>query len=146
MRNRTTNNIRCLRSQMLASNAEVRYVGELETAIHRRNLVASATSCHLFQLVKCDPHSGKYMACCLLYRGDVVPRVFYLNNVFLKILLLSGYQLGNYDDQVQEGDSVRRLVSHRIQGINECQKMNLFECRIIRLFPAMQSFKTSVLL
>lgn len=24
-------------------------------------------------LVKCDPRTGKYMACCLLYRGDVVP-------------------------------------------------------------------------
>ena len=26
------------------------------------------------QLVKCDPHRGKYMACCLLYRGDVVSK------------------------------------------------------------------------
>ncbi|XP_014397769.1 PREDICTED: tubulin alpha chain-like 3 [Myotis brandtii] len=26
------------------------------------------------QLVKCDPRLGKYMACCLLYRGDVVPK------------------------------------------------------------------------
>ncbi|XP_077879285.1 tubulin alpha chain-like 3 isoform X1 [Ictidomys tridecemlineatus] len=26
------------------------------------------------QMVKCDPQLGKYMACCLLYRGDVVPR------------------------------------------------------------------------
>ena len=26
------------------------------------------------QMVKCDPRNGKYMACCLLYRGDVVPR------------------------------------------------------------------------
>uniref|UniRef100_T1IDL0 Uncharacterized protein n=1 Tax=Rhodnius prolixus TaxID=13249 RepID=T1IDL0_RHOPR len=26
------------------------------------------------QLVKCDPKCGKYMACCLLYRGDVVPK------------------------------------------------------------------------
>merc|ERR1711862_442237 len=25
------------------------------------------------QMVKCDPRHGKYMACCLLYRGDVVP-------------------------------------------------------------------------
>jgi hypothetical protein len=24
--------------------------------------------------VKCDPRQGKYMACCLLYRGDVVPK------------------------------------------------------------------------
>ncbi|KAF0309891.1 Tubulin alpha-2/alpha-4 chain [Amphibalanus amphitrite] len=26
------------------------------------------------QMVKCDPRKGKYMACCLLYRGDVVPK------------------------------------------------------------------------
>lgn len=25
-------------------------------------------------MVKCDPRTGKYMAVCLLYRGDVVPR------------------------------------------------------------------------
>jgi hypothetical protein len=27
-----------------------------------------------FQMVKCDPRTGKYMAICLLYRGDVVPK------------------------------------------------------------------------
>ena len=27
------------------------------------------------QMVVCDPRSGKYMACCLLYRGDVVNKV-----------------------------------------------------------------------
>jgi tubulin alpha len=26
------------------------------------------------QMVKCDPQTGKYMATCLLYRGDVVPK------------------------------------------------------------------------
>merc|ERR1712166_1473356 len=25
-------------------------------------------------MTKCDPRHGKYMACCLLYRGDVVPK------------------------------------------------------------------------
>jgi len=25
-------------------------------------------------MVKCDPSSGKYIACCLMYRGDVVPK------------------------------------------------------------------------
>ena len=25
------------------------------------------------QMVKCDPRQGKYMSCCILYRGDVVP-------------------------------------------------------------------------
>ncbi|KAA0189584.1 hypothetical protein HAZT_HAZT001846 [Hyalella azteca] len=26
------------------------------------------------QMVKCNPQDGKYMACCLLYRGDIVPK------------------------------------------------------------------------
>lgn len=26
------------------------------------------------QMVKCDPRSGKYMSCCLLYRGEVIPK------------------------------------------------------------------------
>jgi tubulin alpha len=26
------------------------------------------------QMVKCDPRQGKYMACCLLFRGDIVPK------------------------------------------------------------------------
>ncbi|CAJ0935080.1 unnamed protein product, partial [Mesorhabditis belari] len=26
------------------------------------------------QMVRCDPRNGKYMACCLLFRGDVVPK------------------------------------------------------------------------
>lgn len=26
------------------------------------------------QMVKCDPRHGQYMACCMLYRGDVVPK------------------------------------------------------------------------
>lgn len=25
-------------------------------------------------LAKCDPRRGKYMACCLLYRGDIIPK------------------------------------------------------------------------
>jgi len=25
-------------------------------------------------MVKCDPRHGKYLACCMLYRGDVVPK------------------------------------------------------------------------
>lgn len=29
---------------------------------------------HNSQMVKCDPRNGKYMAVCLLYRGDVVPK------------------------------------------------------------------------
>ena len=36
------------------------------------------------QMVKCDPRNGKYMACCLLFRGDVVPKVFIFLQNFRK--------------------------------------------------------------
>ena len=46
-------------------------------ASHEQNSVAEMTlSCFEpgTQMVKCDPREGKYMACCLLYRGDVAPK------------------------------------------------------------------------
>ena len=46
-------------------------------AFHEQLTVADiTTSCFepLNQMVKCDPRHGQYMACCLLYRGDVVPK------------------------------------------------------------------------
>ncbi|KAL6964463.1 Tubulin alpha-1A chain [Sarracenia purpurea var. burkii] len=29
---------------------------------------------HRLYMAKCDPRHGKYMACCLMYRGDAVPK------------------------------------------------------------------------
>jgi len=46
-------------------------------AHHEQNSVAEMTfSCFEagHQMVKCNLREGKYMACCLLYRGDVVPK------------------------------------------------------------------------
>ncbi|VDK53081.1 unnamed protein product [Gongylonema pulchrum] len=31
------------------------------------------------QMVNCDPRRGKFMACCMLFRGDVVPKVEFLS-------------------------------------------------------------------
>ena len=48
-----------------------------ERAHHEQISVADITSACFEpanQMVKCDPRYGKYMACCLLFRGDVVPK------------------------------------------------------------------------
>merc|ERR1712088_1238142 len=48
-----------------------------EKAYHEQLSVAEITNA-CFEpansMVKCDPRHGKYMACCMLYRGDVVPK------------------------------------------------------------------------
>merc|ERR1712107_661129 len=47
-----------------------------EKAYHEQLSVAEITNAFepANQMVKCDPRHGKYMACCMLYRGDVVPK------------------------------------------------------------------------
>ncbi|KAI3379435.1 hypothetical protein SNEBB_003696 [Seison nebaliae] len=48
-----------------------------EKAYHEQltvNEITSACFDPRNQMVKCNPINGKYMACCLLYRGDVVPK------------------------------------------------------------------------
>lgn len=48
-----------------------------DRAFHEAHSVAEITA-QCFepnnQMVKCDPRRGKYMSCCLLFRGDVVPK------------------------------------------------------------------------
>ncbi|KAL5195687.1 Tubulin alpha-2 chain [Glycine soja] len=48
-----------------------------EKAYHEQLSVAEITN-SAFEpssiMAKCDPRHGKYMACCLMYRGDVVPK------------------------------------------------------------------------
>merc|ERR1711980_38102 len=50
-------------------SAEIAYHEQLSVAEITNSVFEPAN-----QMVKCDPRHGKYMACCLLYRGDVVPK------------------------------------------------------------------------
>ncbi|GKB97269.1 tubulin alpha-3 chain, partial [Tanacetum coccineum] len=46
-------------------------------AYHEQLLVPKITNAvfePISMMAKCDPRHGKYMACCLMYRGDVVPK------------------------------------------------------------------------
>lgn len=48
-----------------------------EKVFHETNSIKEITN-NCFEpnncMMKCDPRQGKYMACCMLYRGDVVPK------------------------------------------------------------------------
>lgn len=84
-----------------------------ERAYHEQNSVAELTA-SVFetsnQMVKCDPRTGKYMSCCLLYRGDVVSKEvnFAINSIKLKKDIRfvdwspTGFKVGlNYQPPVQ---------------------------------------------
>ncbi|KAF9436174.1 Tubulin alpha-3C/D chain [Entomortierella beljakovae] len=46
-------------------------------ALHEQSTVSEITSAcfdRSSQMVNCEPRLGKYIACCLLYRGDVIPK------------------------------------------------------------------------
>ncbi|XP_018332011.1 tubulin alpha-2 chain-like [Agrilus planipennis] len=52
-------------------------ITSVDKAFHEQLTVSEITyNCFepVNQMVKCDPRNGKYMACCVLYRGDVVPK------------------------------------------------------------------------
>uniref|UniRef100_A0A8C3AJ38 Tubulin/FtsZ 2-layer sandwich domain-containing protein n=1 Tax=Cyclopterus lumpus TaxID=8103 RepID=A0A8C3AJ38_CYCLU len=60
-----------------AANNYARGHYTIEKAYHEQLTVSEITNACFEpanQMVKCDPRHGKYMACCLLYRGDVVPK------------------------------------------------------------------------
>ena len=74
-----------------------------EKAYHEQLSVAEITNSAFepsSMMAKCDPRHGKYMACCLMYRGDVVPKDVNAAVAF---------------DQDEENYPVRRLVSNWFQ-------------------------------
>lgn len=66
-------------------------------------------------MVKCDPRTGKYMACALLYRGDVVPKEV---NVSPPISSLSSVD-GDLTDQKQ-GAVATIKTKRTIQFVDWC--------------------------
>ncbi|XP_051690723.2 tubulin alpha chain-like 3 isoform X1 [Oryctolagus cuniculus] len=71
------------------------------------------------QLVKCNPQLGKYMACCLLYRGDVIPKdvnaaiaaVKSRNSVQFVDWCPTGFKVGvnNHPPEVMPGGDLAKL-------------------------------------
>ena len=51
-----------------------KYVNKIESLSHVREHIFLYSLQVVTSLSQCDPRHGKYMACCLLYRGDVVPK------------------------------------------------------------------------
>ncbi|VAH94820.1 unnamed protein product [Triticum turgidum subsp. durum] len=75
----TYTNLNRLVSQVISSlTASLRFDGALNVDVNefQTNLVPYPRI-HFMpssMMAKCDPRHGKYMACCLMYRGDVVPK------------------------------------------------------------------------
>ena len=63
-----------------------------EKAYHEQLSVAEITM-SVFEpasmMVKCDPRHGKYMACCMMYRGDLVEYLEYAFSHILSILFIN---------------------------------------------------------
>ncbi|KAL6056559.1 hypothetical protein STEG23_027153, partial [Scotinomys teguina] len=74
----TYTNLNRLISQIVSSiTASLRFDGALNVDLTRvpdQPEITNACFEPAKQMVKCDPPHGKYIACCLLYRGDVVPK------------------------------------------------------------------------
>ena len=70
--------VRSIMSISVPFGTHIVQVLSVDKANHESMTVADITTACFEpsnQMVKCDPRHGKYMACCLLYRGDVVPKV-----------------------------------------------------------------------
>ncbi|XP_022742827.1 tubulin alpha chain-like [Durio zibethinus] len=71
-----------------------------EKAYHEQLSVAGITNSAFepfSMMAKCDPRHGKYMVCCLLYRGDVVPKD--VNAAVATIKTRAKVVDGNFTDQ-----------------------------------------------
>nr|GEV53302.1 tubulin alpha-2 chain [Tanacetum cinerariifolium] len=101
-----------------------------EKAYHEQLSVSEITNSAFepsSMMAKCDPRHGKYMACCLMYRGDVVPKDVNAAVATIKTkrtikfvdLCPTGFKCGiNYQPPtvVPEGDLAKRAFVHWYVG------------------------------
>lgn len=59
---------------MLSSYAPIVSAEKAHHEMHSIPEITNAVFEPNSMMAKCDPRHGKYMACCLMYRGDVVPK------------------------------------------------------------------------
>merc|ERR1711906_18241 len=64
------NTVLAVHSLLEHTDVTIMYDNEALYDICRRNLDIERAA----MFVKCDPRHGKYMACCMMYRGNVVPK------------------------------------------------------------------------
>lgn len=73
------------------------------------------------QMVKCDPRHGKYMACCMLYRGDVVPK-----DVNAAIAQIKTKRSIQFVDWCPTGFKVSSKDGRSIEKKNDLQNKEIF--------------------
>lgn len=98
------------------------------------------------QMVKCDPATGKYMACCLLYRGDVVPKdvnaaiatVKAKTNIRFVDWCPTGFKIGiNYNPPCTVPDGDLAAVHRGVSMLASTTAINDAWCRLDHKFDLM---------
>ena len=102
-----------------------------EKAYHEQLSVAEITNACFEptnQMVKCDPRHGKYMSCCMLYRGDVVPKD--VNAAIATIKTKRSIQFVDWCPTVSTLNNLYKIVLHddfpfwlELEGTDEACKL-----------------------
>jgi hypothetical protein len=94
-----------------------------EKAYHEQLSVAEITNSSFepaSMMAKCDPRHGKYMACCMMYRGDVVPKDVNAA-VALRLRGLSSLLTGAQLDSSAESTTSLQLSSLVVTWLRSCE-------------------------
>ncbi|KAJ0485480.1 putative tubulin [Helianthus annuus] len=93
---------------MLSSYAPVISV---EKAYHQQLSVPKITSSVLepaSMMAKCDPRHGKHMACCLMFRGDVIPK-----DINAGVATIQTQRTVQFADWRLPGSNVQSIIKHQ---------------------------------